>query len=320
MNAPAVCFYDTHPELESLREEVLRGLTSQPKHLAPKFFYDRRGSELFEQICRQPEYYPTRAEVGILRAHGPELAQVAASASVLIELGSGASRKVRLLLEQLRPDTYIGVDISRDFLLQATHDLAQDYPDIQVHAFCADLCQPLTLAWPSDGQRLAFYPGSSIGNFEPEEAEVFLRNLRPLLGPSGALIIGVDLKKDPAILHAAYNDEAGVTAEFNLNLLHRLRCELDMELDIGSFRHVAFYNDELGRIEMYLESLSQQVVHLDDRQISFAAGELLHTENSYKYTVGEFHELARHAGFEPIQEWTDTQSLFCVYYLRVAKN
>lgn len=317
MRAQAVCFNDTHPELEDFLDEVLRGLASTPKRLSPKFFYDQRGSELFERICQLPEYYPTRTEIGILQACGPELARLVGSASVLIELGSGASRKVRLLLEQLRPRAYIGVDISRDFLLQATHSLAQDYPWIEVHAFCADLCLPITLAHPPKGQRLAFYPGSSIGNFEPEEAETFLRNLCPLLGPGGGLVIGVDLKKDPARLHAAYNDTAGVTAAFNLNLLLRLQRELGADLNAGGFRHKAFFNEALGRIEMHLESLRSQVVRIGGRKFTFAEGERLHTENSYKYSIEEFQALASRAGLTPVQTWTDAESLFSVHYLTV---
>lgn len=320
MKAPAVRFYDTHPKLEDVREEVLRGLTARPKRLPPKFFYDWRGSELFEQICQQPEYYPTRTEIGILQACGPDLARLAGPASVLIELGSGASRKVRLLLERLRPRACIGVDISREFLRQATRRLARDYPWIEVHAFCADLSRPLTLSCLPPGQRLAFYPGSSIGNFEPEEAVAFMRNLGLLLGSGGALVIGVDLKKDPALLYAAYNDAAGMTAAFNLNLLHRLQRELSAELNTGSFHHKAFYNEAQGRIEMYLESLRPQTIRIEDRLFPFEAGERLHTENSYKYTVTEFQALARRAGFMPAQVWTDAQAFFSVHYLRVAGN
>jgi dimethylhistidine N-methyltransferase len=318
VKASAVCFYDSHPELEDFREEVLRGLSARPKRLPPKFFYDRRGSELFEQICRLPEYYVTRTEIGILESCAPELARLAGPGSVLIELGSGASRKVRLLLDRLRPRAYIGVDISREFLLQATRRLAHDYPWTEVHALCADLSQPLELMCVPPGPRVAFYPGSSIGNFEPEEAEAFLRNLCPLLGPGGGLVIGVDLKKDPALLHAAYNDSAGVTAAFNMNLLRRLQRELGAELEIGNFRHEAFYNEAKGRIEMHLESLWPQALRIERRLFPFAAGERLHTENSYKYTVSEFQALARRAGFEPVQVWTDAQPLFSVHYMRVA--
>ena len=316
MSASAVRFYDIRPEVEDFREEVLRGLASQPKRVSSKFFYDRRGSELFEQICRQPEYYPTRTEIGILRACGPELARLAGPGSVLIELGSGASRKVRLLLERLRPSAYVGVDISREFLLQATRRLAQDYPSMEVYALCADLGRPLELASAPFGRRLAFYPGSSIGNFEPEAAATFLRNLRTLLGPGGALVIGVDLKKDLASLHAAYNDAAGVTAAFNLNLLRRLQRELGAELDLGGFRHEAFYNEVQGRIEMHIESLRRQTIRIDGHPFPFAAGERLHTENSYKYTIPEFRALAQRAGFVPARVWTDAQSLFSVHYLR----
>jgi dimethylhistidine N-methyltransferase len=227
--------------------------------------------------------------------------------------------KARLLIERLRPRAYLGIDISREFLLQATRRLARDYSWLEVHAFCLDLSQPLVLANMPPGERLAFYPGSSIGNFEPDEAVSFMRNLCPLLGPGGALVVGVDLKKDRALLHAAYNDAAGVTAAFNLNLLRRLQRELGAELDAGGFRHEAVYNELQGRIEMYLRSLRQQTVRIQDRVFSFEPNERLHTENSYKYTIAEFQALARRAGFRPVQVWTDTQLLVSVHFLRTER-
>lgn len=318
LKTPTVSFHDALLEVDDFREEVLRGFSAQPKQLPPKYFYDRRGSELFEKICLQPEYYVTRTEVGILSACVPELARLVGPVpSVLIELGSGASLKVRLLLEQLRLRAYLGVDISREFLLRSTRRLAHDYPWIEVLALCADISRPITPVRLPPGPRLAFYPGSSIGNFDPPEAEAFLRNVCSLVGKGGSLVIGVDLKKDRSILHAAYNDAAGVTASFNLNLLRRLQRELGADLDIGSFRHEAFYNEAEGRIEMHLKSLRAQAIRVAEQQFHFRPGERLHTESSYKYTIDEFRALARRGGFESVHVWTDAQSLFSVHYLRV---
>ncbi len=315
----AVRFYDEAPEIADFRDEVLRGLRARPKSIAPKFFYDRRGSALFEEICRLPEYYLTRTEIGILQACARDIANLTGPDSILIELGSGASRKVRLLLEALRPSAYLGVDISREFLLQATRTLAHDYPWLEVHAACADLCRPLSvLGLPPTGRRLAFYPGSSIGNFDPVDARALLAGLRPLLGAEGALLIGVDLKKDPAILHAAYNDAAGVTAMFNLNLLVRLRRELGAEFELADFAHDAFYNEAAGRIEMHLVSRRAQRVRMEEASFTFEREESIHTENSYKYTLGEFHALAKLAGFTVERTWTDANEMFSVNYLRMA--
>lgn len=315
----AVRFYDEAPEVADFRDEVVRGLSARPKRIAPKFFYDRRGSALFEEICQLPEYYLTRVEIGILRSCVREIAGLTGPDSVLIELGSGSSRKVRLLLEALRPSAYLAVDISREFLLQATRKLAHDYPWLEVHAACADLCRPLVVSdLPEGGRRLAFYPGSSIGNFEPDEAREFLRGLHPMLGRDGALLIGVDLKKDPAILHAAYNDAAGVTAMFNLNLLVRLRRELGAEFEFAAFAHDAFYNGAAGRIEMHLVCRKAQRMWVEDACFAFAREESIHTENSYKYTIAEFHALARAAGYAVERTWLDANEMFSVHYLCTA--
>jgi dimethylhistidine N-methyltransferase len=319
MRTQTVRFYDEAPASADFREEVLRGFAAQPKRIAPKFFYDRRGSELFDRICELPEYYIPRVETAILRSAAREIADLIGPQSALLELGSGASRKVRLLLEALRPEVYLGIDISREFLLQSTRRLALDYPWLEVRALCADLYQPLPAsALPKRRRRLAFYPGSSIGNFEPDDARAFLHGLQPLLGADGALLIGVDLKKDPAILHAAYNDAAGVTAAFNLNLLRRMQRELHVGVDVDAFAHRAFYNDAAGRIEMHLVSRHAQRVQLDGERFSFAAGEAIHTENSYKYTVAEFYALSRAAGFAIERTWTDPLAMFSVHYLRMA--
>ncbi len=227
----ATHFYDYLPKEDSFRSDVLKGLSLETKTLSPKYFYDQRGSELFEQICQQPEYYPTETEIGILHENREEIAQLSGTGCELVEFGCGASKKIRVLLEGLRPKTYIGVDISRDFLIEATNRLSRDYPWLEVHGLCADLCEPITLARPSEGQRIGFYPGSSIGNFEPEEAIGLLRNFKSLLGTGGTLLIGVDLKKDDRILTAAYNDSSDVTAQFNLNILERMKGELGAEVN-----------------------------------------------------------------------------------------
>lgn len=318
---PFVTFHDQHsPEAAgSLSQELMVGLAATPKYTSPKFFYDRRGSELFDAICEQPEYYPTRTEEAILRAAVGEIAEVVGRDATLIELGSGASRKVRLLLEALHPACYLGVDISRDFLLDSTRRLAADYPWLEVHAACADFSQPMR--WPEglSGERpVAFFPGSSIGNFTPEEAEAFLVGLAQLLPHGGGLLIGVDLIKDRAILDAAYNDAAGITAAFNLNLLERLRRDFDTEVDPSRFHHLAFYNEAESRIEMHLVSRCDQAIHVAEERFFFAEGESLHTENSYKYSVAGFLELAGRAGFEPRAHWTDRDALFCIHYLERA--
>lgn len=319
MSARAIRFYDEQPSPATLRDEVLQGLAARPKRIAPKFFYDQRGSRLFDAICELPEYYPTRTEMAILRACAPEIREVTGADCTLIELGCGAGRKIRLLLDILRPRRYVGVDISREILLESAERLARDYPWLEVHAACADFSRRLEL--PSDAspeRRLVFFPGSTIGNFEPCEALAFLERFRRLVQPGGALLIGVDLKKDARILHRAYNDSQGVTAAFNLNLLERLRTELNAELDPRGFRHRAFYNARAGRIEMHLVSRRDQEIRVDGRRFRFRAGESIHSENSYKYSIAEFHGLARRAGLQPVRVWIDPERLFSIHYLGVA--
>ena len=318
MKQPAIRFYDEHPAPATMQEEVLQGLGSRPRRLAPKFFYDEHGSRLFDAICELPEYYPTRTEMGILESCADEVAHLTSPETTLIELGSGASKKIRLLLEAVRPRQYLGIDISRDFLRESTQQLARDYPWLEVHAACADFMRDLELPDGAiEGRKLAFFPGSTIGNFEPHDALAFLSRVRSLIQPDGALLIGVDLKKDPAILNAAYNDSAGLTAQFNLHLLERLRDELGADLDPRNFRHRAFYNEARGRIEMHLVSRRAQDIRLLGRRIHFDAGESIHTENSYKYSVEVFHALARRAGLRPRQAWLDAARLFSVHYLSV---
>lgn len=319
MSAPAIRFYDQAGDESDFLAEVRRGLARRPRAIPPKFFYDRRGSALFEAICALPEYYLTRTEMGILRNRAGEIAQRAAKNAVLVELGSGASEKVRLLLDVLAPRAYLAIDISRDFLREATERLARDYPRVAVHAACADFAKPLHLSYPPASlPRLVFFPGSSIGNFDRGESEALLARLRPLVGRGGGFVIGVDLRKDAALLHAAYNDAQGVTAQFNLNLLARMRRELGAEVDLSGFAHEAIYDEQAGRIDMYLVSLRDQAIQLEGEPFDFAAGERLHTESSYKYTVEEFQALATRAGYEPEAVWMDPARLFSVHFLRAA--
>ena len=338
--AGGVEFHDFHPDVGDFRAEVLAGLTASPKRIPPKFFYDRRGSRLFEEICELPEYYPTRTETAILRERAAEIAELIgrdsdqdsiddsigdradrAAGPILIEYGSGAGRKIRILLDALAGQgTYVPIDISKQHLVDSAAEPAAAYPQLRVVAVCADYSKPFSL--PSDLssprlQRTAFFPGSTIGNLDPPEAVAFLKRIVGVVGPGGALLLGVDLKKDPAVLHAAYNDAAGVTAEFNLNLLYRMNRELGADFDLAAFRHWAFYNEPLGRIEMHLVSLRDQTVRLGERSIAFGQGETVHTENSYKYSVDETHRLAAKAGFRSGPTWTDADRLFSVHYLTV---
>lgn len=317
MTSPAIKFYDAHPGIQDLRSEVIAGLCATPRSIPPKFFYDQRGSELFDAICELPEYYQTRTEMGILRQCTAELVDIIGAECLLIELGSGASKKVRLLLEELRPSSYMGVDISKEFLLSSTRKLASDYPWLDVHAACVDFSHTLDMPHiEAFDHKVAFFPGSSIGNFHPDEAVMLLQRIADMMDRSGYLLIGVDLKKDINILNAAYNDAAGITAKFNINLLSRIHDELDSDIDITAFSHYAFYNPEHGRIEMHLVSSRPQGIRIENHCFEFDTGETIHTENSYKYTITEFAELASAAGFRQQRVWTDDSSLFSVQLLK----
>ncbi|TLF53125.1 L-histidine N(alpha)-methyltransferase [Halomonas urmiana] len=314
----AVHFHDQHVEGAggAFRDDVIHGLAAAPKALSPKHFYDARGSRLFEAICAQPEYYLTRTEEGILAAAVDEIAALVGPDTLLVELGSGASRKVRRLLEALRPSHYLGVDISRDFLLQSTRRLAADYPWLEVHAAWGDYSAGVRMPPSLAGHRaMAFFPGSSIGNFTPAEAEAFLSRLRRALPPGSGVLIGVDLVKARDRLEAAYNDAAGVTAAFNLNLLERMRRELGAEVELGAFAHRAVFNEAASCIEMHLVSRERQAITLDGQRFAFELGETLHTENSCKYRLEDFQALAARAGYRSGAVWLDDQALFSVHYL-----
>jgi dimethylhistidine N-methyltransferase len=314
-------FDDLAPEPDDFLAEVKRGLSQQPKTLPCKFFYDERGSALFDAICEQPEYYPTRTEIALLEAIADDLARHIGPHAHLIEYGCGSVKKVRPLLDALEePAAYVAVDISREHLLGAARLLAEDYPDLDVHAVCADFTKPFEVRPPvdrPDARRVGFFPGSTLGNFQPDDARRFLSNAVKVLGSGGAMVIGIDLKKDTAILDAAYNDSQGVTASFNLNLLRRINEELGANFDVGQFRHRAHYNADAGRVEMHLYSMAAQDVRVDGATFRFAEGESIHTENSHKYSVEDFRALARGAGFEPVEVWTDAERLFSIHYMTI---
>ena len=292
------------------------GLSQQPRSISPKYFYDDIGSRLFEQITELPEYYPTRTELELLRRHGAEMATCIGAQAQLVEYGAGALRKVRHLLDHLEaPESFVPVDISGDHLLAACDELQQAYPELRIAPVVADFTQPHDLPPRSQhGRRVGFFPGSSIGNFSPAEANDFLAMAAHELR-GGGLLIGIDLIKDPAVLHAAYNDAAGITAAFNLNVLERARRELGAEFDADGFAHSAFYNAALQRIEMHLLSLRSQVLQLGGRRYEFAAGETLHTENSHKYSVTGFQAMAAQQGFSAGAVWTDERQWFALLWL-----
>ena len=298
--------------------DVLHGLTSRPKRLPPKYFYDAAGARLFGRITALPEYYPTRTELRILDENAASIAALARPGAALVEFGSGSSAKIRVLLRELRSlGAYVPVDICAEFLLAEAAALERDIPWLKVVPVPADFTRPFRLPASVLGPPpLGFFPGSTIGNLDPDEARDFLGHAARVLGGGAAMIVGVDLDKDPGILHAAYNDAAGVTAAFNLNLLRRINRELGADFDLGRFEHRAFYDDALKRIEMHLVSREAQRVRIGATLVEFAAGESIHTENSYKYTIEGFRALARAAGWRPVAVWTDAARLFSVHALR----
>lgn len=316
--AERVRFHDLHPTIADLRTEVLEGLGSPTKHLPPKLFYDEAGSRLFDAITELPEYYPTRTEIEILRTHGPAMAERLGRDTVLVELGSGSSLKIQTLLAVLQPRIYMPVDISRGHLLKSAEALAARFPTLQIHAVCADYSVPFQLPVEPGTQPLAaFFPGSSIGNFEPDQAHLLLSRVAMMLGPGGRLLVGVDLRKEASILDAAYNDAQGVTAAFNRNLLTRINRELAGDFVPDRFAHRAFFNAVESRVEMHLVSLVEQRVQVADRTFTFRCDESIHTESSYKYSIASFQRLAEQAGFAPEAVWTDPRGLFSVHCLRV---
>jgi dimethylhistidine N-methyltransferase len=315
--APGVVrFYSFLPPGERLLEDVLAGLALPQKSVPPKYFYDEQGCRLFEAICELPEYYLTRTETAILRANIADIVQFVGPDAQLIEYGSGAQAKTRILIHALQTRLYVPIDIAADTLRASSNELAARFPWLNVVGISADYVQPLALpefVGVPVRRKVVFFPGSTIGNFTPAEALQFLRQVHRTVGKGGALLIGVDLKKNKATLDAAYADAQGVTAQFNLNLLERINRELGADFQVKRFRHKAFYDPAQGRVEMHLESLAAQAVNVAGQRFDFARGETLHTEISCKYSVAEFQELGKRAGFSPEKVWTDPEQLFSIH-------
>jgi len=314
--AGVVRYYNFLVEGPSFLDDVLAGLSRPQKAIPPKYFYDERGSQLFEAICQLPEYYVTRAEMATMERHVDEIVRLLGPDTQLIEFGSGASVKTRLLIDRAEPSLYVPIDIAEAQLQSACTDLALMFPWLNINGVVADFSRPLRLPefmGVPIHRKVVYFPGSTIGNFTPEESLEFLKRVREIVGPGGILVIGVDLKKDKRMLDAAYDDAQGITAEFNLNLLARINRELGGDFQLQRFRHKAFYDEALGRIEMHLESLYQQFVHVAGRRFELMAGETIHTEISCKYSVAEFQGLGRGARFHPEQVWTGPDNLFAVH-------
>ena len=319
MNVHAAALAKAYPfdeQTSAFAGDVIGNLSQHPKRLSPKYFYDAAGSELFEQITVLPEYYPTRTELGILQDRGSEIAADIPKGAALVEFGAGATTKVRLLLQHCEFGAYVPVDISGEFLSAQANGLRKDFPDLDIHPVAADFTTPFAL--PSaipDMPKVGFFPGSTLGNFEPNEASSFLRTAREILGEGAQMIIGVDLEKDERVLYDAYNDAAGVTARFNLNVLVRINRELGGNFDLSAFTHRSIYNRDRHRIEMHLISRKAQNVRILGNNFSFRPGESIHTENSYKYSFERFTALARGSGWSVRKSWTDPARMFSVHTL-----
>lgn len=309
--------YDFEPTVSDFRDNVLSGLRRSPKQLQPKYFYDEEGSMLFEKITTLDEYYLTRTEMAILESNKSEIAGLISHGATLIELGSGNSDKVEILLNVLPEDmVYMPIDISRDFLQSSVEKLHAKRPELQIQMVCADYAKIEQLPVASETcKKVIFFPGSTIGNLEPDEVKQFMLKMSHLLQSGDGMIIGVDLVKSEEILHRAYNDAQGLTAAFNMNLLRRINKELNADFQLEKFAHIASYSKVKRRIEMYLESLEDQVVQINDQAISFKKHERIHTENSYKYTIDAFQHLAKENDFQPQHVWVDNDKLFSVHYL-----
>jgi len=306
--------YKFAPVKSDFRADVLKGLSRAQKETPAKYLYDEKGSMLFDRICTVKEYYPTRTELAILERHMPDIVRLTGRGARIVEFGSGASLKTRLLIDAVKPSLYIPIDISEPALIAASDRLAQEFPWLSISTVCADFTRPMQLpAGAMAARSVVFFPGSTIGNFQPMEAVAFLRTARAHLPQDGLLLIGVDLEKDKSILDAAYNDAAGVTAAFNLNLLERINRELEGDFDLAHFQHKAFYDRDKRRIEMHLRSLRAQRVTVAGKAFNFRAAETILTEISCKYSIGSFQHLARTAGFRPEAAWTDPAGLFSVH-------
>jgi len=298
--------------------EIIEGLRQEEKMISPKYFYDERGSQLFEEITALPEYYPTETELGILRDNVDEIAELVGPQASLIEFGSGSSLKTRVLLENLHDlAAYVPVDISEELLLESAALLRKDFPDIDILPVAADFTRPFALPQPAimPVKNIVYFPGSTIGNFEPQQAHTLLRQMRMEMGRTGAALVGVDLHKDTAVIEAAYNDSVGITAEFTLNMLVRFNRELGADFDLSGFRHRARYNTLAGRIQTHIVSLREQDVHIGGNTIHFGEGEAMLVEYSYKYLLSDFAKLAERAGLDVETVWMDAHKRFSVQLL-----
>jgi dimethylhistidine N-methyltransferase len=310
-------------ETSDLLSDVIAGLSSDPRTLPCKYFYDERGAALFQKICELPEYYVTRTEIDILGRYHAEIAAQLGPNIELIGLGTGAGTKTRILIEGLEnPAVYVPIDISEKQLRKSSMRFQKIFPNLEILPVCADYLQPVVLPPPRHkaARNVVYFPGSTIGNFEPDEALQFLQRIANVCGRGGGLLIGVDLQKDQSVIEAAYNDEAGVTAQFNLNLLSHINRETGANFDLNKWEHRAIYNSEAGRIEMYLISITDQTVRIQDREFHFRAGERILTEHSYKHTPEGFIALARQAGFDFVKLWTDDARLFGVFYFSCSRG
>jgi L-histidine Nalpha-methyltransferase len=316
--SPIGLFIDAEPKEDSVQDDVIAGLSSTPRRLPPKLFYDAEGSRLFDAICELVEYYPTRTEAGIMSAYVNEMVDAVGPGAALVEYGSGSSLKTEILLSALGDlVAYLPIDISRDHLLASANRIEGNHAGLDVLPVCADytLQIPGLSEFTAQHRTVVYFPGSTIGNFDPSHAREFLAGVATLVGPGGGMLIGVDLNKQPARLEAAYDDALGVTAAFNLNMLHHINARLGQVFDVSAFTHRAVWNASCSRIEMHLVASRAQEIRVAGRLFEIAAGESIVTEHSYKYTVEGFTTLASSAGFESAQVWTDRESLFSIHYL-----
>lgn len=317
-NVQDLDLHDFHPKKSDMRSDVLAGLKAREKWLSSMYFYDERGSKLFDEICELPEYYPTRTELQIMQENIDDICDTLGPHAMLVEYGSGSSTKIRTLLANMDDAVaYVPVEISREHLMASAEALAADFPGTEILPVCADFTADFELPEPSQPplRNIVYFPGSTIGNFDPPDALDLLRNMRRDAGDGGGVLIGVDLEKGRETLERAYNDASGVTAEFNLNVLHRLNREMNADFSVDAFTHKAIWNENFHRVEMHLVSRRDQVVNIDGEKISFREGESIHTESSYKYTLERFAELAAAAGLQVERVWTDEKQLFSVQYL-----
>jgi len=312
-----ITFLDLKPSESNFAIDIAEGLGQKPATIPPKYFYDAKGSKLFDDITELVEYYPTRTEISLLKHHAQDIANIIGKGSVLVEPGGGSCLKVHTLLDGLRPNVYVPLDISSEHLKASSEALSHQYPYLEIHAVCTDFTRQMRVPDSvPEGTKVVFFPGSSIGNFTPTDAHIFLNSIAQLVGNGGYFLIGVDLKKDKAILETAYDDASGVTAAFNLNVLSRMNHELEANFEMSQWRHKALYNETLGRIEMHLVSCCNQSVSIAGQRYHFVTDETIHTENSYKYSVDEFKALAAKSGFRSEAVWVDDDRLFSVHLFK----